>query len=164
MLELCEQGVGATILSTFAASRAVQRPGLVALPIAESGLERHVRIAMAPEAGWSEAVLVGEPLLARLRNGWRGPECATCRGRQPSHARDCATDDGRSERVEIQNVLPDAPRRRACDSIPARQRSRPGRFVGGRIGKRSSPAEWEKDEITDISVCPLRNGRRPAPR
>ena len=66
MLELCEQGVGATILSTFAASRAVQRPGLVALPIAESGLERHVRIAMAPEAGWSEAVLVGESLLARL--------------------------------------------------------------------------------------------------
>ena len=66
MLELCEQGVGATILSTFAARRAVQRPGLIALPIAEGGLERHVRIAMAPEAGWSEAMLVGESLLARL--------------------------------------------------------------------------------------------------
>ncbi len=66
MLELCEQGVGATILSSFAARRAAQREGLVALPIADSGLERHVRIAMATDTGWSEAVLVGEAILSRL--------------------------------------------------------------------------------------------------
>src|SRR5690606_42025006 len=60
MLELCEQGVGATVLSTFAARRAAQRPGLVALPIADGGLERHVPLAMPPEAGGSEAVLIGE--------------------------------------------------------------------------------------------------------
>lgn len=66
LLDLCEQGVGATVLSSFAAQRALQREGLVALPIAQAGLERHVQIALPPEAGASAAVLRAEAILARL--------------------------------------------------------------------------------------------------
>ncbi len=66
ILELCEEDVGVTILSAFAARRIAQRRGLASLPIAERGMQRHVRIAVQQDANWSAAVLMAESVLDRL--------------------------------------------------------------------------------------------------
>lgn len=66
ILELCEAGLGVTILTSFVAKRAAERRGMAVLPIAERGLERHLRIALQHDAHRSAAVLVGESILARV--------------------------------------------------------------------------------------------------
>jgi LysR family nitrogen assimilation transcriptional regulator len=66
ILELCEAGLGVTILTSFVAKRAAERRGMAVLPIAERGLERHLRIALQHDAHRSAAVLVGESILGRV--------------------------------------------------------------------------------------------------
>lgn len=66
MLELCEQGLGITILSASAATRAAVSGSLAVTPIAEPGLERNIRLTVQKDACWSAAVVLSEAILDKL--------------------------------------------------------------------------------------------------